>query len=121
MHRILTAVAAAAALALTLTGCTGAASEPIAVTEDMTVIDVRTAQEYAQGHLDGAVSLDVTGGELAAAIPSLDPEAEYLVYCRSGNRSAQAVRQLEDAGFTAVTALGSMTEAAEATGIAVVR
>ncbi|MGK0740611.1 rhodanese-like domain-containing protein [Leucobacter sp. Z1108] len=85
------------------------------------MLDVRTAEEFAAGHLDGAQQLDFNGGEVAAAIPTLDPNAEYLLYCRSGNRSGQAVALMEQAEFTNLTNLGSLEEAAQATQIAVVR
>lgn len=120
MTRLIPTLLGVAALAVALAGCTTAAPDTYTVTADTTIIDVRTPQEYAQGHLDGAVSLDVTGGELAAAIPTLDPEAEYAVYCRSGNRSAQAAKLLTDVGFTGVTDLGSLERAAEATKLPVV-
>ncbi len=100
----------------------GACSEPegVTVNEDTVIVDVRTPEEYASGHLEGAQLLDLNSGEFEAALPQLSPETEYLVYCRSGNRSAQAMKLMEDAGFTDVTNLGSVEEAAEATGIPIV-
>ena len=51
----------------------------------------------------------------------LDPgDAEYLVYCRSGNRAGQTTDLMEEAGFSDVTNLGSLEEASEATGISIV-
>jgi rhodanese-related sulfurtransferase len=111
-------VAATGAAALALTGC--AAAEPIELTADTVVIDVRTPGEYAAGHLDGAVNLDLTSGELAAEIPALDADDEYVVYCKSGNRSAQATQLMEQAGLE-VTDAGSMQQAADATGLPVVQ
>lgn len=84
------------------------------------LLDVRTPEEYATGHLQGARLLDFTGGELAAAIPDLDREAEYLVYCRSGNRSGQAVALMAEAGFRTLINLGSLRQAAAATGAPIV-
>ena len=81
---------------------------------------MRTPEEFASGHLEGAELLDFSGGELAAAIPNLDPGAEYLVYCRSGNRSGQAIAAMEEAGFDRLTNLGSLEQAAKATGLPVV-
>ena len=97
------------------------AGASVVVTAETVIVDVRTPDEYADGHLEGAELLDLTGGDFAAALPSLDPNAEYVVYCRSGNRSGQAVAMMEDAGFTNVTNLGSLSEAAAATGITVVK
>ena len=119
MPRLL-AAAGASALALALAGC-AAPAEPIAVTDETVIIDVRTTSEYDGGHLDGAVSYDLNGGTLAASLDELDPDAEYLVYCASGNRSSQAVRMMTDAGLTDVTDLGGVSNAAEATGLPIVR
>ncbi|QBE49504.1 rhodanese-like domain-containing protein [Leucobacter triazinivorans] len=130
MRRILTSIAAplvAGAFALGLAACSTAPSASagsaagLDVSDDAIILDVRTPAEYAEGHLAGAQLLDFTGGEVAAAIPQLDPEAEYLVYCRSGNRSGQAIALMEAAGFGNLTNLGSLEQAAAATGIDVVR
>ena len=110
-------VAATSAAALALTGC--AAAEPIELSSDTVVVDVRTPAEYAAGHLDGAVNLDLSSGELAAEIPTLADDAEYVVYCKSGNRSAQATALMDGAGLD-VTDAGSMQQAADATGLPIV-
>ncbi len=121
MSRVRVPLAGLIAVTFALTGCASAVVEPVAVSAGRIVIDVRSPGEYAEGHLDGARLLDLTGGEFAAATPALDPAAGYLVYCRSGNRSAQAARLLTDAGFRDVTDLGSLEEASAATGLPVVR
>lgn len=116
----------ALALAFGLAACTsaeaaGQQAQRYSLGDEAVLLDVRTAEEYAAGHLEGALLLDFTSGELAAAIPQLDPEAEYYVYCRSGNRSAQAMALMQQAGIENVTNLGSLEAAATATGIEVVR
>ena len=121
MRRAITLIVASLALTLGLTACAPAASAPVDVGANTIILDVRTASEFAAGHLDGANLLDMTAGEVAAAIPSLDPDAEYVVYCKSGNRAGQAVKLMQDAGFSNVTNLGSLSQAAGATGIAVVK
>ena len=68
--------------------------------DDVVVLDVRTPGEYESGHLKDAVLLDVQGDGFADCIAQLDKNAEYAVYCRSGNRSGQALRILEANGFT---------------------
>jgi rhodanese-related sulfurtransferase len=94
-----------------------AATEPAGV--DMIIIDVRTPEEFSQGHLEGAINLDVEGGEFEAGLADLDPAAAYSVYCRSGRRSAIAADVMAQNGFTEVTDLGSLESAATATGLAV--
>ncbi|MFK4760125.1 rhodanese-like domain-containing protein [Microbacterium sp. ZW T5_45] len=89
--------------------------------DDTIILDVRTPDEYASGHLAGARLLDYAGGEVAAAVPHLDPDADYLLYCRSGNRSGQALELMERAGFTSLTNLGSLADAADAIGLPIVR
>ena len=64
------------------------------------IIDVRTFQEYSQGHLPGAVNLDVSSPDFTMQVASLDPSAPYAVYCHSGNRSGTAVAAMADQGFT---------------------
>jgi rhodanese-related sulfurtransferase len=116
----------AAGTLLTAPAC-GAGSEPRAVADapadvgaDTIIIDVRTPEEFAQGHLAGAVNHNVEDGSLEAALAGLDPAAEYIVYCRSGRRSAIATELMARADFGAVTDLGSVEEAAAATGRAIV-
>lgn len=81
------------------------------------LVDVRTPDEFAEGHLEGAVSLSVEAADFAARLADLDPAATYVVYCRSGRRSAIAAEQMRAAGFTSVTDLGGYDEAAAATGL----
>lgn len=64
------------------------------------IIDVRTPAEFAQGHVAGARNIDVQSAGFAAEIAALPQGGTYLVYCRSGNRSAQAATQMRDAGLT---------------------
>ena len=124
MRRIITLALSAFVLVFGIAACSsgsGAASDSaLQVSEETIILDVRTPEEYAAGHLEGATLLDFNGGEVAAAIPNLDPEAEYVVYCRSGNRSSQATAMMEQAGFTNVVNLGSLEQASSATGVPVV-
>ena len=76
--------------------------------EALTVIDVRTPAEFAEGHIEGALNLDVEGGQFTAGIAALDPTKEYLVYCRSGRRIAIAAQAMIDAGFVTVYDLGPL-------------
>ncbi len=65
----------------------------------LVLLDVRTPAEYAEGHLPGA--RNIPHSELAARIAELEGAraSDIVVYCRSGNRSAQALAVLEQAGF----------------------
>jgi rhodanese-related sulfurtransferase len=63
------------------------------------ILDVRTPGEFAEGYIEGARMIDFQGGSFETEIASLDKNATYAVYCRSGNRSGQAVKIMQDAGF----------------------
>jgi phage shock protein E len=72
------------------------------------LVDVRTPEEFAQGHIAGAVNIPVEDldrrmGELGSKAKSL------VVYCRSGSRSGSAARMLASAGYGAVHDLGAMS------------
>ncbi|WP_396668475.1 rhodanese-like domain-containing protein [Microbacterium sp. R86528] len=124
MRRSIPLAISAVFLTLGLAACTSTTSASDATTElseDTIILDVRTQEEYDAGHLEGAQLLDFNGGEVAAAIPTLDPDAEYLVYCRTGNRAGQAIALMEEAGFSDLTNLGSLEEAAQTTSIEIVR
>jgi rhodanese-related sulfurtransferase len=84
------------------------------------IIDVRATDEFAAGHLEGAINYNVEDGTLEQALPNLDPKANYVVYCRSGRRSAIAVDLMKENGFTQIADLGSLQDAADATGFAIV-
>ncbi len=88
--------------------------------QNFILIDVRTVEEFAEGHLEGALNLNVEDGTLEAALSDLDPTASYQVYCRSGRRSAIAVDLMTANGFTDIKDLGSVQQASDATGIPVV-
>ena len=109
---------AALTLALGLSGCAGSPT-PIELGADTVIVDVRTPAEYATGHLDGAVNIDFQSPSFDDVVADLDVDADYVVYCQSGNRSAQAVSVLEDADL-AVQDAGGIDEAAKATGLPVV-
>jgi phage shock protein E len=62
-------------------------------------LDVRTPGEFMSGYIDGAKNIDFQSGNFENEIAALDKNATYAVYCRSGNRSGQAVKVMHDAGF----------------------
>ncbi|MCB9222872.1 MAG: rhodanese-like domain-containing protein [Crocinitomicaceae bacterium] len=66
------------------------------------LIDVRTADEYAGGSIDGAINLDWTNGDFEAAVDTLDKSKPTFVFCQAGGRSGQAKSHLMDQGFTEV-------------------
>lgn len=69
---------------------------------DFVILDVRTPEEFADGHIDGAVNLDVQSRDFETKLRALDRKKSYLVYCRTGNRSRQAVIAMEALGFRSI-------------------
>ena len=78
--------------------------------ESLTIVDVRTPEEFAAGHIEGAININLEGGTFSAEIASLDPSAAYMVYCQSGRRSALAAETMVAAGFTEVHDLGGIAD-----------
>ena len=103
-----------------LTACSSA--EPIELSTVAAVIDVRTPEEVAAGYLEGSLKFDFQGPNFASEIATLDKSANYVVYCRSGNRAGGAIDFMKQNGFTGVlTNAGSLSDAAEATGLPIVQ
>lgn len=96
-------------LAAMLCGCSGRDSittmdsdefsRAIADTSSVILVDVRTAEEYAAGHIPGAVNIDVQSRDFSGGISSLDKSKTVAVYCRGGVRSMTAARILARKGF----------------------
>ncbi|WP_225752766.1 rhodanese-like domain-containing protein [Actinotalea sp. Marseille-Q4924] len=118
MRRRLLPLAVAALLAvggLTACGAEDGASSAVSVTDvgptafaeladdpDVTVLDVRTPQEFAAGHLPDAVNIDSSAPDFADAVGRLPKDGRYLVYCQTSNRSGVATDRMVDLGFTDV-------------------
>lgn len=104
----------AAVLAFSLTSCTaqeGVSFSPAkadslikAHQEDSSfvLLDIRTPEEYGMGHLPDSRLLDFYGSNFETELAKLPRNAPILVYCRSGNRSGQALRTMQSMGFTDV-------------------
>ncbi len=74
--------------------------EQITKDEDAVLLDVRTEEEVEQGHIPGALNLDIyKGQEFVEELEKLDKSKNYYVYCRSGARSAQACTVMDQMGF----------------------
>lgn len=67
------------------------------------ILDVRTPEEFREGHLENSINIDVNADDFTKEIAHLDKNANYLVYCRSGRRSLLAIQVMKDQGFTNVT------------------
>jgi rhodanese-related sulfurtransferase len=122
LNKVFKFLAAAAIAVFATTSLTACAAEPMDMSNVAAVIDVRTADEWNSGHLDGAVHMDIQAADFADQIATLDPAADYVVYCRSGNRAGQAIDYMKKMGFTGeIMNAGAVSDAAGMTGMKVVQ
>ncbi len=107
MKKVVTLIIASA---LILTGCSSTSTPAVEhldsarfadkiVETDVVTLDVRTADEFKAGHINGAINIDVEGNTFDAEIANLDKSKTYAVYCQSGRRSLIAVDKMANAGF----------------------
>jgi rhodanese-related sulfurtransferase len=66
---------------------------------DFVIIDVRTAEEFAEVHIENAINIDYHSETFREELNKLDKNKTYLVYCRSGGRSAAALDIMQELGF----------------------
>ncbi|MDP5071169.1 MAG: rhodanese-like domain-containing protein [Congregibacter sp.] len=99
------------AMTCVLLGACGKAGESqrlalSAVQNGALLVDVRTAEEFATGHLPGAIN--IPHGEIVEGLAALNTSksADIVLYCRSGNRSGIATSSLSEVGFTSATNAG---------------
>jgi phage shock protein E len=78
------------------------AEEKKPAVQKVTVLDIRTPDEFVLGHVDGAVNINFTGGKFAGEIAKLDKTKRYLLHCQSGARSKKSLEAFEKAGFTSI-------------------
>ena len=71
------------------------------------LLDVRTPEEYAEGHIPGSINFPLARIQAGDA-PVDDPDTPLFVYCRSGNRSRMASEILTDMGFDEVRNIGGI-------------
>ena len=117
------------ALSMGLTGCSGETSEPaseaseeaeaapmstirdvtaaeagtlIASDSALMVLDVRTPEEFAAGHIDGAVNLNIMSEHFTEELAKLNPAKTYVLHCKSGGRSAKALEVLKAEKFESI-------------------
>lgn len=91
----------------------------LAKQQDIVILDVRTPQEYNSGHLTNAQHIDFFAPDFAQQLTSLDTSKPYLVYCAVGGRSREAVRVMQELGFSVVYDATEGYAALQRAGIAV--
>lgn len=78
-------------------------------TQEVIIVDVRTIEEFNEGHIENAINIPVETITVAPTELS-DKEATLLIYCRSGNRSVQASEKLAELGYTNVYDFGGIID-----------
>ncbi|WP_353165965.1 rhodanese-like domain-containing protein [Empedobacter brevis] len=63
------------------------------------LLDVRTPEEFAEGHVPGAINIDVKNLSFEKEIQKLDPKKNYYIYCKSGVRAKLATEKMQEKGF----------------------
>lgn len=80
-------------------------------TDSVQLLDVRTPQEYAEGHIDGALNINVQSDDFQQmAEKELSKDSTILVYCRSGRRSMDAAGILTRLGYRVINLKGGIIE-----------
>jgi rhodanese-related sulfurtransferase len=72
---------------------------------DVQLVDVRTPEEFSEGHIENAVNIDFNADDFDAKVADLDKEKPVMVYCKAGGRSAKAATRLKELGFKNITDL----------------
>lgn len=100
-------------LSISFTSCMSQTTDKVAITKvtpaefkakmtqekNAQLVDVRTPQEFAAGHIDGALNINFLGEDFATQIQKLDKNRPVLLYCKSGVRSSKAASAMEQMGF----------------------
>lgn len=76
-------------------------------THNAVLLDVRTPGEFRSGSIKGARNLDMMSPAFVSKVETLDKNKEYFLFCRSGNRSAQACHYMAKKGFKVYNLAGS--------------
>ncbi|MFC2035804.1 rhodanese-like domain-containing protein [Chloroflexota bacterium] len=69
---------------------------------DFIIVDVRTSEEFTDGHIENAVQIDFYSETFRNELDSLDKDNAYLIYCQSGNRSGRALDMMAELNFKEV-------------------
>ncbi|HEY51123.1 MAG TPA: rhodanese-like domain-containing protein [Dehalococcoidia bacterium] len=69
---------------------------------DFIILDIRTPEEFYEGHIENAVNIDFYADTFRDDLDALDKDKTYFIYCRSGNRSGRAMSLMKDLGFNEV-------------------
>lgn len=116
MHRFLLTAVLTLVTSMVLAACSSATAQSISPQDYVTqfsepaaphvLIDVRTPQEFASGHIAGAINIPVD--QIASRLSEIPTDMPVIVYCRSGTRSARAQAILAQNDYTDLYDLGGI-------------
>lgn len=66
------------------------------------LLHMRTPTAFVSGHIEGAININYNAGHFRTELSSLEPKKTYFVYCRTGRRTAEAVRIMKELGFNSI-------------------
>jgi rhodanese-related sulfurtransferase len=78
------------------------------------ILDVRTPDEFKSGHIENAININLNSGDFKDQLNKLDKNKIYVVYCRSGHRSGNAVKVMKELKFMEVYDIGGIIQWKEA-------
>ena len=121
MRRLLLLLVIGLLSVTTLTACSSSTTHTVnpdqaksMIDQGAGVLDVRTPEEFAQGHLVGAINIDVENPDFQTKVASLQKDATWVVYCHSGRRAALAISEMSTMGFTDLSNAGGFADLANA-------
>jgi rhodanese-related sulfurtransferase len=77
----------------------GAAATLLKENANTVVLDIRTPEEFREGHIEGSININFKGDDFDAGIAKLDKSVPYVIHCASGGRSGQSLPKFESLGF----------------------
>lgn len=89
--------------------------------KDILLIDVRTPEEFASGHIENAINIDYKAGNFEDLVGELDRNQDVYVYCKVGGRSGRSAKVLEELGFEKIYDLDGGINAWEKDGLKTVK
>ena len=119
-------IAILALLEFTITSCLKTKTEGVLVlnpenfehkmkSSDFQLVDVRTPEEFSEGHIPNAINININGSDFVSETSKLDKDKPVMVYCKMGGRSAKAASSLKEQGFKDISDLdGGITSWKEA-------
>ena len=88
---------------------------------DLIIIDVRTPEEFAGGHIQGSINIDFYASTFEEELSKLDRNKTYLIYCHSGTRSGEALVIMEELDFQEAYSISGGITAWQAAGLSVIK